>query len=149
MKEQNVFHPSFTIGLWSQAVALIMGIGLHTSAILAGRSVFLGTIFTPALDLLFVPFITLGGILGIRGYVPWRAQSGWLRVAGAGVSVYFLISIPFHAKTILTWSTAHFAMFPEYYSLIIIPIQLLFLWIVLQLIQKERATQRMASTQAS
>ena len=77
MKEQNAFHPSFTIGLWSQAVALIMGIGLHTSAILAGRSVFLGTIFTPALDLLFVPFITLGGILGIRGYVPWRAQSGW------------------------------------------------------------------------
>lgn len=130
MGKNQVTNRILSAGLWSQVVALVLGMALHSSAILAGRALFYGKIFTPALDLLFVPFITLGGILGVWGHLSSTKESRWLRVAGLLVSVYFLISIPFHAKTLVTWSTAHFAAFPERYSLFIIPVQLLFLLIV-------------------
>jgi len=142
MKENSASNRILLTGLWSQTIALIMGIGLHSSAILAGRTLFFGKIFTPALDLLFVPFITVGGLLGIWGYFPLRNHSRWLRIAGIAVSAYFFISIPFHMKTILSWSTAHFTEFPERYSFFIIPVQLLFLWIVYRVIQDEKGQQR-------
>lgn len=151
MKETSASNQIITIGLWSQVIALFMGIGLHTSAILAGRSVFFSTIFTPALDLLFVPFIAIGGLLGIWGYfrdVPRKGRSKWLHAAGVFVSVYFIISTPFHIKTVITWSTDHFTKFPERYSMIIVPIQILFLWIVCKSIQSERARRSLAHSQA-
>ena len=129
-------------GLCSQAIALLLGMALHGSAILAGRVLFYGKVFTPALDLLFVPFITLGGILGLWGHFSSGNESRGLRWAGLLVSLYFLISIPLHAKTLLTWSTAHFAVFPETYSLFIIPIQLLFLLIVASCLRNIRDLQR-------
>ena len=130
MSENNVASRILLTGLWSQVVALVMGMALHSSAILAGRALFYGKIFNPALDLLFVPFITLGGLLGVWGHLWSGKESPWLRGAGLLVSAYFLISIPLHAKTLVTWSTAHFAVFPERYSMFIIPVQLLFLLIV-------------------
>lgn len=129
-------------GLWSQAIALVLGMALHGSAILAGRALFYGKVFTPALDLLFVPFITLGGILGLWGHFSSGNESRGLRWAGLLVSLYFLISIPLHAKTLLTWSTAHFAVFPETYSLFIIPVQLLFLLIVSSCLRNIRDLRR-------
>lgn len=129
-------------GLWSQAIALVLGMALHGSAILAGRVLFYGKVFTPALDLLFVPFITLGGILGLWGHFSSENEPRGLRLAGLLVSLYFLISIPLHAKTLLTWSTAHFAVFPEIYSLFIIPIQLLFLLIVASCLRNIRNLRR-------
>lgn len=130
MEKKHVGNRILLIGLWSQVVALVLGMALHSSAILAGRALFYEKIFTPALDLLFVPFITLGGILGLWGHLSAEKQSHWLRAAGLLVSAYFLVSIPLHAKTLVTWSTAHFAVFPERYSIFILPVQLLFLLIV-------------------
>lgn len=130
MKATSVYHNILKIGLLSQAIALVMGMALHTSALFAGRALFYGKIFTPALDVLFVPFIVAGGLLGICGHVQSVIHPRLLRLAGIVVSMYFLISIPFHVRTILSWSTAHFMEFPETYSLFVIPLQLLFLWIV-------------------
>lgn len=130
MEATIVYARPLRIGLYSQAIALLLGLLLHGSAVLAGRELFFGKIFTPSLDLLFVPFIVLGGGLGCWGHLAAVVRPRLLRWAGIAVSAYFVISIPFHAKTLLTWSTAHFTAFPEYYSLIIIPVQLLFLLIV-------------------
>lgn len=139
MKKHNLDGKILFTGLCAQAAALLMGIGLHASAILAGRTLFYEKIFTPALDLLFVPFIALGGLLGMWGYVAVGMKSRWLRAAGTFVSIYFLISIPFHVRTLLAWSTAHFAAFPAQYSFFIIPVQLLFLWIVATAIREQQA----------
>jgi hypothetical protein len=131
METNTVSAQPLRIGLYSQAIALLLGVLLHGSAVLAGRALFFGKIFTPTLDLLFVPFIVLGGVLGCWGHLASVIRPRALRWAGIAVSAYFVISIPFHAKTLLTWSTAHFTAFPEYYSLLIIPVQLLFLLIVM------------------
>jgi hypothetical protein len=137
MGKNNETNRILSIGLGSQAVALVLGMALHSSAILAGRTLFYGKIFTPALDLVFVPFITLGGVLGVWGHLAAGKESRGLRIAGLLVSAYFLISIPLHAKTLVTWSTAHFAAFPERYSMFIIPVQLLFLLIVSACLRKK------------
>lgn len=118
------------LGLWLQAGALVLGISLHASATLSGRALFYGRIFTPALDVLLTPLIAVGGLLGVWGLWAARRRPRWLRAAGLFVSAYFVISIPVHLKTLLTWSTAHFAAFPERYSLFIIPVQVLFLLVV-------------------
>lgn len=141
MQENTASKKILIAGLWSQSIALVMGICLHSSAILAGRILFYGKIFTPALDLLFVPFISVGGLLGVWGYLRSATSLRWLRIAGIAVSAYFLISIPLHLKTLLSWSTAHFSAFPARYSLFIIPVQLLFLLIVATVIRAERASQ--------
>lgn len=143
MKATNVYHGILRIGLVSQAIALVMGMALHSSALFAGRALFYGKIFTPALDLLFVPFIVAGGLLGICGHVQSVLHPRLLRFAGIAVSLYFLISIPFHVRTILSWSTAHFMKFPEQYSLFIIPLQLLFLWIVSRELSVESRSRRL------
>lgn len=130
MGEASVGSRVLVLGLWLQAAALVLGISLHASATLSGPTLFYGRIFTPALDVLFVPLIAFGGLLGSWGLWAVKGQSRWLRAAGLFVSIYFLISIPLHLKTLLTWSTAHFASFPERYSLFIIPVQVLFLLVV-------------------
>lgn len=143
MKTTNVYYRILRTGLLSQAIALVMGMALHASALFAGRALFYGKIFTPALDLLFVPFIVAGGLLGICGHVQSVLHPRLLRFAGIAVSLYFLISIPFHVRTILSWSTAHFMKFPEQYSLFIIPLQLLFLWIVSRELRTEGPSRRL------
>lgn len=132
MNARSLSYRTLNLGLWSQLIALLMGLALHGSAVLAGRALFFGSIFTPSLDLLLAPFIILGGGLGLAGQLGLRLQPAGLRWAGLAVSLYFIISIPFHAKTLLSWSTAHFTAFPASYSLFIIPLQLLFLFIVIR-----------------
>ncbi len=141
MGENRKNDSILTIGLWSQAMALVLGISLHASALLSGRALFYTKIFTPALDLLFVPLITVGGLLGIWGQIASPVASRGLRYAGLAVSAYFAISIPLHLKTLLLWSTAHFTSFPERYSLFIIPIQIVFILIVAGCLRALQATQ--------
>jgi hypothetical protein len=90
MEATSFYRQTLRIGLFSQAIALLMGIALHSSAVLVGRTLFYGKIFTPALDLLFVPFIVVGGLLGIWGHVESTLRPRLLRLAGIAVSVYFL-----------------------------------------------------------
>lgn len=144
METNRAFHKTLRLGLWAQVTALLMGLALHGSAVLAGRELFFGSIFTPSLDLILAPFIVLGGLLGLGGHLGAVLHPRGLRWAGIAVSAYFLISIPFHAKTLFTWSTAHFTAFPEYYSLLIIPVQLLFLLIVTGELRAERRERAVA-----
>lgn len=142
MEAKISYKQTLRVGLFSQAIALAMGIALHSSAVLAGRTLFYGKIFTPTLDLLFVPFIVLGGLMGIWGHIESAIRPWQLRLAGLAVSVYFLISIPFHVKTLVSWSTAHFRAFPDKYSLFVIPLQLLFLLIVFRALRAETGSRR-------
>lgn len=117
-------------GLLSQGLALVMGILLHASAVMAGRTYFYEHIFTPWTDVAFVPWITIGGLAGTAGLLFRRRRPKPLWRAGLFVSVYFLVSIPVHLKTMVTWSTGHFMVFPSIYSVFVIPLQLAFLAIV-------------------
>ena len=126
------------IGLYAQAIALLLGMALHASALIAGREMFYARIFAPATDLVFVPFIFTGGVAGIAGLVRHRKRPAWLWVAGLLVSAYFVISIPIHVRTLVAWSTAHFQVFPHTYSIVVIPLQLIFLLVVVMEIRTFR-----------
>ncbi|HMV41528.1 MAG TPA: hypothetical protein PK079_05135 [Leptospiraceae bacterium] len=117
-------------GLWAQATCLILGMILHTSAVITGHKYFYEKIFIPETDVVFFILISLGGTLAFLGQVRNRYKNIKLWIGSLFVSIYFLISIPVHAKTMITWSTDHFKIFPEIYSLFILPIQGIFLLIV-------------------
>ena len=111
-------------GLYVRGAAigtLLLGAGAHIAVILLGRAA-LPRIITPAFELLLtVPMC----YVSVAGWLAWRSfrfRGRWHRVALAAILVYFPVGIPFHVLTVLTGSTAHYAAFPEQYSLLIVPV---------------------------
>lgn len=115
-------------GLYVRAVAigtLLLGAGVHIAIIVFGRAV-LPRILTPVSELLMT---VLMYYVGVAGWLAWRRfhfQGRWHQLVLAGILIYFLISIPFHALTVVTGSTAHYDRFPEQYSKLIVPVMLSF-----------------------
>ena len=116
-------------GLYVRPIAigtLLLGVGTHLAVIVLGREV-QPRILTPAFELLLtVPMF----YVSIAGWLAWRAYSfrgRWHQVALALILMYFPIGIPFHLITIITGSTAHYAGFPEQYSLLIVPVMAAFI----------------------
>ncbi len=111
-------------GFYVRSVAsgtLLLGAGAHIAVIVLGREA-QPRILTPGLELLLtVPMF----YVSVAGWLAWRTfifRGRWHKVALGLILIYFPIGLPFHLITITTGSTAHYAAFPEWYSLLIVPV---------------------------
>jgi cytochrome bd-type quinol oxidase subunit 2 len=135
-------------GLYVRGTAigtLLLGAGAHIAVILLGREA-LPRIITPAFELLLtVPMC----YVSVAGWLAWRSfrfRGRWHRVALAAILVYFPIGIPFHILTVVTGSTAHYAAFPEQYSLLIVPVMAVIIACLASLRLRERGASLPPST---
>jgi hypothetical protein len=112
-------------GYWMKyatAATLITGIYLHITSLLIGRDLFLQHVLTPRFDMFFAILMTYAGI---SGWFAWKhvIHPGlWHRVLYGFLTVYFTISIPIHVQTFISGRTDYVRMFPEGYSLFILPV---------------------------
>ncbi len=111
-------------GLYVRSVAigtLLLGAGTHIAVSVLGRAA-QPRILTPGFELLLtVPMF----YVSIAGWLAWRTfifRGRWHQVALGVILIYFAIGLPLHLRTITTGSTAHYAAFPEQYSLVIVPV---------------------------
>jgi hypothetical protein len=116
-------------GLYVRPIAigtLLLGAGAHLGVIVLGREV-QPRILTPAFELLLtVPMF----YVSVAIWLAWRTfifRGRWHQVALALILMYFPIGLPFHLITITTGSTAHYSVFPEQYSLLIVPVMATFI----------------------
>ncbi len=116
-------------GLYVRSVAigtLLLGAGAHIAVIVLGREA-QPRILTPGFELLLtVPMF----YVGVAGWLAWRTfvfLGRWHQVVLALILIYFPVGIPFHLITVTTGSTAHYAVFPEQYSLLIVPVMTAFI----------------------
>jgi hypothetical protein len=117
-------HAARRSGLYVRSVAigtLLLGAGTHIAIIVLGREA-QPRILTPVFELLLtIPMF----YVSIAGWLAWRTflfRGRWHRVALGSILIYFPVGLPFHLITITTGSTAHYALFPEQYSLLIVPV---------------------------
>jgi hypothetical protein len=116
-------------GLYVRSMAigtLLLGAGTHIAVIVLGREA-QPRILTPSFELLLtVPmfYVSLAGWLAWRTF---RFRGRWHKIALGLILIYFPIGLPFHLITITTGSTAHYAAFPERYSLLIVPVMAAFI----------------------
>ncbi len=98
----------------------------HIAIIVLGREA-QPRILTPGFELLLtVPMF----YVSVAGWLAWRTfvfRGRWHQVVLALILIYFPVGIPFHLITITTGSTAHYAAFPERYSLLIVPVMAAFM----------------------
>ncbi len=116
-------------GFYVRSVAigtLLLGAGTHLATIMLGRDA-LPRILTPGFELLLtVPMF----YVSVAGWLAWRTfvfRGRWHQIALGLILIYFPIGLPFHLLTITTGSTAHYATFPEQYSLLVIPVMATFM----------------------
>jgi hypothetical protein len=116
-------------GLYVRAVAigtLLFGMGIHLLIIVLGHAA-LPHILTPPIELLLATPMFYVSVAGWMAW-PWMGFRGrWHRVALAVILIYFPIGIPLHLMTVTTGSTAHYAAFPEQYSMLIAPVMAMFI----------------------
>lgn len=122
-------------GYASEALILsfLSGIALHATALWVGQERFVADIFTPGLDAFLFLLITYGAVMAA---IFWRRFDlrTWPRRVGFAIVVgYALVSVPIHVRSILAWSTDWVLAFPPWYSAVVIPVQVVFLGIMLAL----------------
>lgn len=117
---------------YAAMLTLVMGISLHVVSLLIGRERFLQFVLTPEVDILLAIPMTYAGI---TGWLAWKRvvhRSRLHRIVYGFLVIYFSISIPVHAQTIVTGRTDRIIrLFPEGYSLAILPVLLallIFVW---------------------
>jgi len=67
--------------------------------------------------------------VSVAGWLAWRTfvfRGRWHQIILGLILIYFPVGLPFHLITITTGSTAHYAAFPERYSLLIVPVMAAF-----------------------
>lgn len=111
-------------GLYVRPIAigtLLLGAATHVGVAVLGREA-LPRILTPGFELLLtIPMF----YVSVAGWLAWRAfrfRGLWHRIALGLILIYFPLGLPLHLITITTGSTAHYAAFPERYSLVIVPV---------------------------
>jgi hypothetical protein len=113
---------------YSGALTLLIGIYLHVTSLLIGRELFLERVLTPQFDACFALPTTW---TAIAGWLSWKRvihRALWHRIAYAVFVVYFTLSVPIHAQTIVTGNIEHIIrMFPEGYSYLFLPVAALLL----------------------
>jgi hypothetical protein len=105
---------------------LLLGAATHMAVIVLGREV-QPRILTPVFELLLtIPMF----YVSVAGWLAWRTfrfRGRWHQLALGLILIYFPVGLPFHLITITTGSTAHYAAFPERYSLLIVPVMAAFI----------------------
>ena len=106
---------------WVAIATIVTGIYLHVTRLLIGDALLQQYILTPLFDQYFALPIAYAGISGL---LSWR----WMQFRGRGhkafvgfIVFYMLASIPIHASTWFTHSTANFSVFPLWFSMLLQP----------------------------
>jgi len=102
----------------ASAITLVTGIALHGSRLFVGPEFFQQQILTPLADAIFaVPMITAGVLMAIL----WRRAvlpALWEKIGYGFVTLFLLLSVVIHGKTIITWDTSYINAFPDWYPYI-------------------------------
>ena len=89
----------------ASAITLVTGIALHGSRLFVGPEFFQTQILTPTADAIFaVPMITAGVLMAML----WRRAilpAMWEKISYGFVTLFLLLSVVIHGKTIVTWDT--------------------------------------------
>lgn len=116
---------------YAAIATLIAGVYLHITGLFIGRELLKQYLLTPAFELLLViPMI----YAAIAGWISWKQVSfarGWQTFVYGFILVYFTISIPIHARALLTQSTDYIDAFPAWYSypiVVLLTLMLFFVW---------------------
>ena len=104
-------------------VTLLIGASVHLAVIALGRSA-LPRIVTPPFELLLTVLIAYVSLFGWFAWSTFHYRSRWQKIVLALILVYFPIGIPIHVITIVNGNTDHYGVFPEWYSLAILPMML-------------------------
>jgi hypothetical protein len=99
----------------ASAITLVTGIALHGSRLFVGPEFFQTQILTPTADAIFaVPMITAGVLMAML----WRRAilpAMWEKISYGFVTLFLLLSVVIHGKTIVTWDTSYINAFPAWY----------------------------------
>lgn len=99
----------------ASAITLVTGIALHGSRLFVGPEFFQTQILTPTADAIFaVPMITAGVLMAML----WRRAilpAMWEKIGYGFVTLFLLLSVVIHGKTIVTWDTSYINAFPDWY----------------------------------
>ena len=99
----------------ASAITLVTGIALHGSRLFVGPEFFQTQILTPTADAIFaVPMITAGVLMAML----WRRAilpAMWEKISYGFVTLFLLLSVVIHGKTIVTWDTSYINAFPDWY----------------------------------
>jgi len=114
---------SLNLFKWSASITFASGMLLHCLNAIFGMDYFLKHILNTTTDILLsIPMILAALFCWIVVFTQWRNFLMWKRIVLALIAVYTSISIPFHVKSWFSENTEQFKVFPQYYSLIIIPV---------------------------
>lgn len=115
------------------AATFAVGVGLHATALVAGRGWLLEHLLTPTLDVALIAPMAVGGwgLWHLRDAVehPYRAH----RAVQMVIAAYMVLSAIVHLETLVVWEVRYVARFPGWYSAIIIPVQAAMLAFVVRL----------------
>ena len=99
----------------ASAITLVTGIALHGSRLFVGPEFFQTQILTPTADAIFaVPMITAGVLMAML----WRRAilpAMWEKIGYGFVTLFLLLSVVIHGKTIVTWDTSYINAVPAWY----------------------------------
>lgn len=116
---------------WVAIVTIVTGIYLHVTRLLIGDTLLQQYILTPLFDQYFALPIAYSGITGLLSWRRMQFRGRGHKALVGFIVFYMLASVPLHAATWFTHSTANFSAFPLWFSVLLQPyyvVVLLALW---------------------
>lgn len=119
--------------IYAVIATVIFGIYLHVSSIVFGRDLVLQHLFTPLVDMFFAIPMTWGaiGLIAYRKAV--NIANFFSKIVYLFTTVLFTLSVPLHAYTFFSQSTAYIKVFPWWYSYAEVPVFVIILIVFLSL----------------
>jgi hypothetical protein len=104
-------------------LTLLMGASVHLAVVALGRSA-LPRIVTPPFELVLTLLMAYVSVVGWFAWRTFHYRSRWQKILLALILVYFPSGVPFHVITLVKGNTDHYAVFPDWYSAVILPVML-------------------------
>jgi hypothetical protein len=112
---------------WVAIATIVTGIYLHVTRLLIGDALLQQYILTPLFDQYFALPIAYSGISGLLAWRRMQFRGRGHKALVGFIVFYMLTSIPIHAATWFTHSTANFSVFPLWFSVLLQPFYVLVL----------------------